>query len=163
MTIIAATTKCIGCDTQGTSNVKENYGTKIISFGTGYMGYSGTYLLDRWAREKMPRNMISHKDIEKAWDKWFVFKKDKSHDEENEGCALFLTKRGLFIAYQNNIVLQPSNEIAAIGSGKELALGALYALNEYDIKEKEKIKLAINAAKYYNPYCGGDTLIYEIE
>lgn len=60
-------------------------------------------------------------------------------------------------------ILQIETSFAAIGSGENVALGAMYALQGAPIEPKKKLSIAIQAASYFVPSVGGPIHILESE
>ena len=60
----------------------------------------------------------------------------------------------LFVVWQDFSVTQPVDDYAAIGSGTDLALGALFAV-KYAPDPVERIVMALRAAVAYSVSCGG--------
>lgn len=60
----------------------------------------------------------------------------------------------LFIVWQDFSVTQPDDDYAAIGSGTDLALGALFAVGG-DADPVKRILVALRAAAAYSASCGG--------
>lgn len=50
----------------------------------------------------------------------------------------------------------------AIGSGSNFSFGVLYALYDQSVEAMELARKAVEAAKYFNVYCGGKTQIMRI-
>ncbi len=86
-----------------------------------------------------------------------AFKESGMHTRKDEHESVGVT---LLIAYESKLyivggsyaVYRTRDNFAAIGSGAELASGALYALKDYEIKPRERLTLALRAAAHFNPY-----------
>lgn len=75
-----------------------------------------------------------------------------SEIEEHDAEFLVGYKGKLYIIESDFQVCRPIENYAAIGSGAQVALGALYALRDSSISPQNKIQLALNAA---SEYCAG--------
>lgn len=155
MTIIAATTKAIACDTLGSDqNSKEDFGPKIYEFKNAFAGFSGSYLIGKFLKDELPYEAESIEDIE---DIWYQYCRS-CPDNNAPGDFIFLSKKGLYRSSCDGSILEPQQGYTAIGSGGPIALGALYA-NRNARSHGKRLETAIRAAVNHNPYCGGEILI----
>lgn len=66
------------------------------------------------------------------------------------GGTFLLGYRGsLYIIYDDYQVAKSIDNYAACGYGEAYAIGAMYAINDYDILPKQRIKIALEAATKY--------------
>lgn len=79
--------------------------------------------------------------------------------EEDYSSYIIIYKDQIYQSQPDFSFIQNKNSYVAIGAGAPYALGALYAAD--DLNEKS-LKLAIDAACYYSPACGGDTILYHV-
>jgi ATP-dependent HslUV protease, peptidase subunit HslV len=74
---------------------------------------------------------------------------------------LIASQAGLFCVSANMSVMELA-KYQAIGSGAEVALGAIHALYDMNLSPEEIARKAIRAAMDHNIYCGGDIEIRRI-
>lgn len=76
----------------------------------------------------------------------------------------------LLVAYSGKIfqvaedlsVVETKQEYSAVGSGSDYALGALAALQEYDLEIKNKLKKSLQAANKFDLYTGADFTYHQV-
>lgn len=74
---------------------------------------------------------------------------DNSFDEKEEGINFLIGYKGnLYIMEPSFQILVSTNNFNAIGSGSDLALGALYATSKQ--KPRKRIQIALEAASKFN-------------
>ena len=56
----------------------------------------------------------------------------------------------IFIIWSDYQVLEERNNYTAIGSGRDLALGAFYALRKEEMLAKDRVRMALEAAEKFN-------------
>lgn len=87
-------------------------------------------------------------------------------EKQNElpvGYNFLLAAAGrLFIVESNFAILEPQSGYASVGSGREYAIGALYA-TEGIKSHTMRLHTAVEAAMKYSPTCGGQTHILRIK
>jgi len=161
----------IGADTIGSTNyTKENRKDgKVFASGDFTIGFAGSYRMGQVLQYKLdvPAQKDSQTDhgymattfidaVRRLFDKNGIMGVD--HDNKEFG-GLFL------VAYKNELyridydfqVGIGSEDFTAIGSGGEVALGAMYALNSFDeVGPTEKVTMSILAAMDLTPFVGGD-------
>ncbi len=73
-------------------------------------------------------------------------------DNEREEGGTFLVGVGgqLFTVYDDYQVAKAADGYAAVGSGDQIALGALYATAKLDLKPRRRLLLALHAAQRFN-------------
>lgn len=70
---------------------------------------------------------------------------------ENSGCEFILAYRNkLYLTASDYQVGIPNSSFAAVGIGRQPALGALYALQDSNLSAKEKVLLALQAASEFS-------------
>lgn len=72
-----------------------------------------------------------------------------------DGCLLLAWRQHVWTIYTHS-ALRPTNSIAAIGSGKELALGYLLAAARYESDPRVSVNAAVEAACAHDGGCGVD-------
>ncbi len=80
--------------------------------------------------------------------------KSPIQSDETELTLLVAIDGGLFIIWQDFSVTQPVEPYAAIGSGTDLALGALFTTNDTDTLLEAAVLNALRAAAAYDYGCG---------
>jgi len=161
MTIIAANSQMIACDTQVTSgSVKEDFGSKIVrveqsrGFPEMLIGSSGDMHVQRWARGLKNTEAGDLSSVEALWSSFVDDEKargqrDNGNDSRNE--ALVLLGGTVYECACTGVVLIPHSGYAAAGSGAAVALGAMWAGADPDE--------AVCAAMDHDLYCGGRLIV----
>lgn len=80
--------------------------------------------------------------------------KSPIQSDETELTLLVAIDGGLFVIWQDFSVTQPVEPYAAIGSGTDLALGALFTTNGTDGNLEDAVLNALRAAAAYDSGCG---------
>ena len=169
----------MGCESQLSTESsklflsKEN--SKVFKNGEfifGCCGYPRMISLLRYSLA-IPKQLTTQTDIEYMntefiesirtlfTDKGFI---GKFSDGIQRGATFLVGYHGKLYRVDNDFqVLLLKDNIAGVGSGAEYALPALSALENTKIKTLEKINIAIDCAKKYDLYSGGDIHIEEME
>ena len=180
MTIIAACVNehgaAIASDSLGSNSWNcSTYGSKLIQpFPNIVIGFSGSYMVERWVRRFFVDSVQRDKEdqweddpdsfritIEDSWDKWRWWMKNQGHGDASSdgsfnlpGSCLLVTPKLVYALYGNGAVLVPETGYAATGSGEDVALGALTVLNEGPADVA--VSAAVLSAIRHVPSCGGD-------
>jgi ATP-dependent protease HslVU (ClpYQ) peptidase subunit len=88
-------------------------------------------------------------------DEWCAIAKTYFKDKEFRFDILIMGNNSIFSLNEDLFPIEDTNKFQAIGSGRDLAIGALYALKETKILPSEKVRIAVEAARAYNSYVGG--------
>jgi ATP-dependent protease HslVU (ClpYQ) peptidase subunit len=84
--------------------------------------------------------------------------------EENEAILMVGYQGSLFVVWYNFQVDEYDEDYAAIGSGMDIALGALHVLAEFSHGGiMEKLRAALFACEYHNPYVRRPFTIMKVE
>lgn len=190
MTIIAAMLDArtqvaiIASDSDGVGGCEaQDYGPKVLQLGPRVaVGWSGSYLLSRWARGSLAALLTSddgeqHTEperfrpkLEEAWDAWRVFAKARDLKVGDNaaimGFLLVVTPSLIYMCSSDGAVL-PCKEYSAIGSGSEAALGALFTLTKTrerypNFKVEEAVRMAIEGAIRHITSCGGEVHLLSV-
>lgn len=180
MTCIAAIKKdgkvFIAGDRAGTGGyVQHNQSEpKIFQVGEFLIGYSGCYRMAQIVRyhTHLPKPREDQEIVE------FIVTEivssirramidqganSKERGADMQGGGIIIGYRGRIFRIESNYQVFGSNDdYTAMGSGGEVALGALYALRSSKESPKRKLKTAIHAANYHTPYCGYDVDVMQI-
>lgn len=168
----------IGADTLGstaytTTNRKDG---KIFGLGEFTIGFAGSYRMGQVLQYKLdvPAQRDSQSDheymvttfidaVRKLFDKNGILGVDKENKEFG-GLFLVAYKNELYTVDYDFQVGHSKETFTAIGSGGEVALGALYALESFnDTEPTEEISIAVMAAIELTPFVGGDIEIISHE
>lgn len=161
----------IGADTLGsTSYTKSNRKDgKVFASGEFTIGFAGSYRMGQVLQYKLdvPLQSDSQGDheymsttfidaVRKLFEENGILGIDKDNKEFG-GLFLVAYKNELYrIDYDFQVGIDKEG-YSAIGSGGEVALGSLYALNAFEDREiTEKITMSIMAAMDLTPFVGGD-------
>lgn len=138
MTIIAAyKTKeniWIGSDSEGFSNVKNNFGSKLIKKKNYIVGFSGSYRIGDIIREEksLPNTINNRNDLLDFRDLLRLSLIERTGasevDEDPDSHPVYLllvSKLGIYKIGTNYQLLHCKNNYMGIGAGEEIALGAL--------------------------------------
>lgn len=173
----------IAADTQdnfGSSTVSlENYRSrKIIQVGGSYIAATGwgiyedilTDYLGRTPGVTLEEKAQIFAFFMKFWKdlhEHYSFVKDQTEDEHDspfgalDATFLIANSHGIFYVSSNMSVTR-FERYFAIGSGADFSLGVMYALYELDLSAEAIARKAVDAAKTFNIYCGGDTDVFRI-
>lgn len=69
--------------------------------------------------------------------------------------VMIITEHAMVLIDDNFCVLEPSDNFFALGSGASYALGALDATRNLSLSPRQRVKLALEAAKKYDIFSGG--------
>lgn len=113
-------------------------------------------------------NNLTPSILEGLQDKQLILKSNEQIDTEG---AMIVVYDKIYHIYDNMFPVICQNNFLAEGSGYAYAYGAWKAINDIEKKENinidniDKIKICINAANEYNPYCGGEvkTIVKEVK
>lgn len=85
--------------------------------------------------------------------------------EENEAILMIGYQGGLFVVWYNFQVDEYDEDYAAIGSGMDIALGALWVIKEYFFDESAMVRMrfALQACEHHNPYVRRPFTIMKVE
>jgi ATP-dependent protease HslVU (ClpYQ) peptidase subunit len=173
----------VAADTQdnfGSSTVSlENYRSrKVIQVGDSYIAATGwgiyeDILTDYLARtpdvalDKKAHIFAFFMKFWKDLHEHYSFVKDQTDDEHDspfgalDATFLIANAHGIFYVSSNMSVTR-FERYFAIGSGADFSLGVMYALYELDMPAEVIATKAVEAAKTFNIYCGGDTDVFRI-
>ncbi len=189
MTIITAVKKnsivCIAADTQsnfGSLQVSSKYiknSTKLSKVNGSILGVAGwcatCQILEHFIEDKPELFKLDNKwDIfesflgihEKLKNDYFIETKEEDDQpvESNQLDALIINKNGIFEVGSYREVHE-HNLFWALGSGKQIALGALHALYDTDATAQEIAEAGVKAASEFDDGCGLpiQSLVLELE
>jgi len=74
----------------------------------------------------------------------------KENDREEGGTFLVGLQGKLFAVYDDYQVATAADGFAAVGCGDQIALGALYATADVDLKPRQRIRIALRAAERFS-------------
>lgn len=168
----------MGCDTQVTGGVTEFCRTKwhkvkinendyIMVGSTGYAKFGDFFEHGFKAPIKYQEedfvdylhNKLAPKITEVLLNRK-IAKEDKNNlDTESEFVIVY---DEVYSLYDDAAPYQQTESFMATGSGYRLAYGAYY-VNRKEEDIKKIINDCLDAAKSYDPYCGGENLIFEME
>ena len=101
-----------------------------------------------------------HKKLKKEY---FLNARDKEHLWEWSPMVLFLVNRhGLFSLYADRCV-ERNRRFAAVGSGADLALGAMYAAYELDLPVEDVARLGVEAGAELDAYSQGPITLKKVK
>lgn len=83
----------------------------------------------------------------------------KEHEVETGGTFLVAYKGRLFTIFEDYQVAESCNNYTAAGSGEEIAMGALFALEDNKMCPVDKVSVALRAAAEFNCYVQGPMII----
>lgn len=148
---------------------------KVFERGEFLIGFSGSYRVGQLLRYKLnvpeqPSDMDDYEymvtffidSVRELFAENGVMGKD-DNDTDKGGLFLVAYHRELYSVDYDFQVGIPAYGYDAIGSGAEVALGAMYVLNDFGLEPEEKISRAILAASELTPFVGGDITIYKQE
>jgi len=101
-----------------------------------------------------------HKKLKKEY---FLNARDKEHLWEWSPMVLFLVNRhGLFSLYADRCV-ERNRRFAAVGSGADFALGAMYAAYELDLPVEDVARLGVEAGAELDAYSQGPITLKKVK
>lgn len=134
----------------------------LTESGDMIMGFSGSYRIGQLLRYALvaPQQKVGQDDmaymVTDFIDAVRNMQKDrgslKKENEVEEHSAAFLVgfNKKLYVIESDFQVGQPLDNYAAVGSGAEVALGAMYATKTAIMSPEERIKLALSASAEFN-------------
>lgn len=88
------------------------------------------------------------KSVKNVFDENDIGNKDYDGSHYGSSIVIFGYRKNLYELDSNYQIIQFSDEFTAIGSGADLALGAMYVLN--DLQPKQRILKALEASAYFS-------------
>lgn len=170
MTVIAAASwdgsTYIGCDQAGTDSwgIQRNHGSKLIVTAFGVVGYSGSYRVAQLIRGPLralpdvpgERGMLAIVKtietclVEGGWTK----SAEKGLPKCSDLSLLVAMCGGDIWSVNGDLSFLPCNEFSAIGSGREIALGSLFASHGSGASAVAAVNMAVRASCAINRDCG---------
>lgn len=101
-------------------------------------------------------------------EKCYILKENGTEDSLPDGCLCLFGYRGELYTLESNFqIIQSTNDYMSVGSGSDLAHGALYTMYEkFDIAKNyhpaEIINNALEAATHHNASCGKPFHIFKM-
>lgn len=181
VTIIAAALDghqaVIGSDTRGTGSLKADFGDKIVRVHEVVAaGASGSYTERTWLGKGLrdalapvdPTNWDALLDaIEQSWDARFQWLRDRGHGKADDygsmalpAMVLLATPGAILTLSGDGSVLVCDDDQFAIGSGDQVAMGAMHALRH--LGAEERVRAGIEAAIRYADGCGGNVCVHRL-
>lgn len=174
----------IASDTQdnfGANKVSfDNYRSqKIVRIGDSYVATTGwglyedilnDYLLTNQdvSLETKPLIFSFFKTFWKDLHESYNFVKDQADDDDEspfgdlDSTFLIVNRNGLFYV-ASNMSITKFEKYFAIGSGADFSLGTVYALYDLDFSAEEIARRAVESAKTFNLFCGGEIDLFQVE
>lgn len=158
----------------------ENYSSrKIIAIGDSYVATTGwgiyedilnDYLLNRQdlGLTSKPQIFSFFMSFWKDLHEQYSFVKDQSEEDEAspfgalDATFLIANRSGIFYV-SSNMSVTKFEQYFAIGSGSDFSLGTMYALYHLDCTAEEIARRAVESAKTFNIYCGGEVNLFQVE
>lgn len=150
---------------------------KIRRVGTALMGATGWQLyrdiLDDYLGSKRPPPLTSEKTIFKFFVKlWGALRErynlvnDQCHDRDTpfgdlDAEFLIANRKGIYMV-SGDLSIARFERYAAIGSGADYALGALYQLYDREQDPATIARKAIETAIQFNVHCGGEARVVKL-
>lgn len=153
----------------------ENH-EKILRVGDAYLGFVG-WRVNQTVMESVLASGLELPEVRRDLDlfefarklhkklkkEYFLNARDKEQLWEWSPMALFLVNRhGLFALHGDRCVEQ-SRRFAAVGSGQEYALGAMYAAYELDLPAEDVARLGVEAGTEFDPYSQGPITLRKVK
>lgn len=169
MTVIAACVKdgkaAMASDALGTMGDLALPGRrKLFDCGDAMLGYCGTTIFGR-PLSMLPQCDAGHEEefCLNVASSIRQFASDQSLDREEYGCTVLVaTLAGIWIVTLDGDVEKIDGEYWAVGSGSEVALGALYVAASGEATVDEMVGIAVETACALLVSCGGDVTIMEM-
>ena len=178
MTIITAVQKgdqiAIACDTQSTGGNTRHSAeyninrSKILNYGETFWGFAGAtsihQIFEDLFAESEPPPLLSRRDIfrwllaqQNHLKEHYYIKTDISHDrqqavEASQGNALVATPYGIYSINHYRFV-QEYSKFWALGSGSDIALGAMEILYTQELTASEIAEAGAVTATKFNIHC----------
>lgn len=159
----------IGGDTAAVSGLSVNnrLDTKVFQNKKMLIGYAGSFRLGQLMRFafKPPKHLKDKDDyeymcvdvisaIQKCFEKHGFGGHNKKEEKETSGQMLIAYRGQLYEIYEDYQVGIPADPFQSIGCGSDLAIGAMYALQNLPkngkIAPQDQIKIALDAASTFN-------------
>lgn len=169
MTVIAACVRngkaAMASDALGSMNDVALPGRrKLFDCGDAILGFAGSISLQR------PIKMLPACQAGREEDFCYgvadavrQFVADNGLDaEEHYCCVLVASLAGIWIVLPDGAVEKIDGEYWSVGSGGEVALGAMYALDMGDAEVDTMVEMGVRAACDLTLSCGGDVTIMEL-
>lgn len=147
------------CGAAGT-NITIRRDTKVFRNGDFIIGCTSSFRMIQLLRFSFKPPVIGGKDIYEYMCTDFIdavrecFRTGgyirKNNEVESGGNFLVGYKNRLFEVDNDFQVAENINGIHAVGCGCNIALGALYILNQLNFEPKEKVRKALQAAEFYD-------------
>ena len=164
----------IGGDSAGTAGhyLQTRTDCKVFKSGEMIMGFTSSFRMGQILQYHLspPKRLEGQKDYEymvkqfipavKAALKEHGYERSKS-GEETGGVFLVGYRGGLYCVEGDYQVGSLHKNYHACGCGKDLILGALHALEDYDIPIPEQINIALGAAAEFSSYVKAPFTILE--
>ena len=173
----------IAADTQdnfGSNTVTfENYRSqKIIQAGHSYIATTGWGIYE----DILSDYLVHHPDVQleskpqifaffmQFWRELherYSFVKDQTEEDDDspfgglDATFLIANPHGIFYI-SSNMSVTKFEQYFAIGSGADFSLGVMYALYDLEMSAADIARKAVDAAKTFNIYCGGDIDIFHV-
>lgn len=173
----------IAADTQdnfGSNRVSaDNYSSKKITrVGDSYLATTGwgiyEDILDNYLAQRQDVALTTKQDIFvffmefwKDLHEKYTLVKDQAEEEEHspfgglDSTFLIVNAQGIFYVSANMSVTK-FEKYFAIGSGSDFSLGVIYALYDLDFSAEAIARKAVEAAKTFNIYCGGEIDLFHV-
>ncbi len=159
MTVIAAAFDddgaYIGSDTQLSGQSRVTIVTKLRKMGGWMVGFAGAPV---WAQFK-PGRFKTPEDFADAWWEWAGARghgDGGSSHRTLEGEALMVRRGEIVCISSDAAVVRPATHYLAIGSGEEVAMGALALASEIGLPAEMAVRLAVTVAIRHAVGCGGE-------
>lgn len=160
------------CDTQVTFgsegvfiSMNESKFIKVEKEDKMYISISGDgdvlFVLKEVIKEIELPNTFTEKFIRLELIK-LLKEKIKEYIEPTDVSLMLSTKHGIYYSRNLNIPIRVEGNFFAIGSGSDLAIGALRAIQPFDLTPNEKLIKALNIASEYDIYTNTTFYIEEI-
>lgn len=159
----------IACDTElGWAHHRYTVATKVFAVPDGWLVASAG--ASRWQR--FARELAEPVPTPEAFaDLWLAWARERGHGETHElthhqAGSWLLARRGLdgpelYVVGGDGGVDRPMQAYVAIGSGAEVALGAMHALVPSGPAERV-VEAAVRAAVFHSPGCGGPVRVHNL-
>ncbi|MHC4513984.1 MAG: hypothetical protein ACYTGW_04985 [Planctomycetota bacterium] len=150
---------------------------KVRRVGTALMGASGweiyNDILDDYVGTKRAPSLTNEKTIFKFFVKlWSALRdrynlvNDQCHDRDTpfgnlDASFLIANRRGIYMV-SGDLSISRFEQYAAIGSGADYALGALYHLYDQERDAATIARKAVETAIQFNVHCGGDVRVVKV-
>lgn len=154
----------IGADSAGTSgwSLSVRSDQKVFKREGFAFGFTTSFRMGQLLRYRLdiPGVPLEDDDLEKYMATTFIDAvrscltdggwATKNNEHEEGGTFLVGVKGRLFVVYDDYQVAESASGYAAVGSGQDLALGALYATRDLAMHSSQRIGIALAAAEYHS-------------